>query len=117
LSVPSAEFNAMTKTHSAHQPPLSPDRNLLFGVLALQIELIDDRQFAQACSAWATRKDTPLADVLQDLGWLTDDDRREVERLVDRTLKKHAGDVGRSLAGGADGGLRNAGRPLGHRLS
>jgi hypothetical protein len=62
----------------AQQPPLSPDRNLLFGVLALQLELIDDRRFAQACSAWAARKDAPLADVLQELGWLGDDDRREV---------------------------------------
>src|SRR5439155_9615660 len=98
LSILSAESSAMTKTPSAHQPPSTPDRNLLFGVLALQIELIDDRQFAQACSAWATRKDTPLADVLQDLGWLTDDDRREVERLVERKLKKHGCDVRRSLA-------------------
>src|SRR5262245_37372450 len=91
----------------------SADRNLLFGVLALQLELIDDRQFAQACSAWATRKETPLADVLRDLGWLTDDDRREVERLLERKLKKHGGDARRSLAGLADGGVRDLVRSLG----
>src|SRR5262245_48277202 len=75
----------------------SPDRNLLFGVLALQLEIIDDRQFAQAAAAWATRKDQPLADVLKDLGWLTANDRREVERLIERKLKKH-GDARQSLA-------------------
>ena len=34
--------------------PPSPDtdRNLLFGVLALQADLIDAAQFAEACSAW-----------------------------------------------------------------
>jgi serine/threonine protein kinase len=84
------------------------DRNLLFGVLALHLELIDDSRFAQACSAWATRKDTSLADVLQDHGWLSDEDRREVERLVERKLKKHGGDVRRSLAEVAGGEVRAA---------
>jgi hypothetical protein len=40
------------------------DRNLLFGVLVLQADLIDPSQFAEACSAWAARKVTPLADLL-----------------------------------------------------
>jgi len=46
--------------------PPSPDtdRNLLFGVLALQADLIDAAQFAEACSGWAGRKDVPLADLL-----------------------------------------------------
>jgi tetratricopeptide (TPR) repeat protein len=87
--------------------PSSPDRNLLFGVLALQLELIDDHQFAQACAAWATRKDTALADVLGHLGWLGPDDRREVERLVERKLRKHGGDARRSLAEAADGRARD----------
>jgi tetratricopeptide (TPR) repeat protein len=72
-------------------------------VLAFQLEIINETQFAQGCSAWATRKDTALADVLRDLGWLNADDCREVERLVERKLKKHGGDVRRSLAETADG--------------
>src|SRR5262245_7073777 len=92
---------------AADRSPSSVDRNLLFGVLALQLEVIDDRQFAQACSAWATSRDTPLADVLRDLGWLNDDDRREVERLVERKLKRHGGDVRRSLATAADSRARD----------
>ncbi len=46
------------------------DRNLLFGVLALQADLLDNDRFAEACSAWAVRKDTPLASLLVDRGWL-----------------------------------------------
>src|SRR5262245_45681426 len=33
--------------------------NLLFGVLALQADLIDAQQFAEACTAWSARKDSP----------------------------------------------------------
>jgi hypothetical protein len=36
----------------------------LDGVPALQADLLDNDRFAEACSAWATRKDTPLADLL-----------------------------------------------------
>jgi len=38
------------------------DRNLLFGVLALQSDLIDHQQFVQACTLWSLRKEAPLAD-------------------------------------------------------
>jgi hypothetical protein len=42
--------------------PADTDRNLLFGVLALQADLIDKNQFAEVCGAWAARNDKPLAD-------------------------------------------------------
>jgi serine/threonine-protein kinase len=78
--------------------PASADRNLLFGVLALQADLLDNARFAEACSAWATRKDTPLADLLVERGWLTPGDRADVERLLERKLQKHRGDARASLA-------------------
>jgi serine/threonine-protein kinase len=84
------------------------DRNLLFGVLALQLDLIDRDGFVNACAAWATRKGTPLADVLTSLGLLTADDRAEVERLMERRLKRHGGDVQATLAAAADGAVRGA---------
>ncbi len=37
------------------------DRNLLFGVVALQGEMIDAGQLAEACTAWSARKDRLLA--------------------------------------------------------
>jgi PAS domain-containing protein len=52
---------------------LDTDRNLLFGVVALQADLLDADQFIQACTLWTTRKEVPLADLLVELGWLTAD--------------------------------------------
>src|SRR5262249_46996157 len=78
---------------------MDTDLNLLFGVLALQADLIDATRFAEACSAWAARKDTPLADLLVERGWLTPSDRADVEKLLQRKLAKHCGDARASLAG------------------
>ena len=41
---------------------MDTDRNLLFGVLALQADMIDAERFAEVCSVWASKKGTPLAD-------------------------------------------------------
>src|SRR5437762_2725552 len=46
-----------------HPPRSDADRNLLFGVLALQAGLLDPARFADACSGWAARKDLALADL------------------------------------------------------
>jgi tetratricopeptide (TPR) repeat protein/tRNA A-37 threonylcarbamoyl transferase component Bud32 len=72
---------------------METDRNLLFGVLALQADLIDRDCFAEACAAWAISKETPLADLLVQRGWLTPADRADVEKLLQRKLKKHRGDA------------------------
>jgi len=77
---------------------MSTDRNLLFGVLALQADLLTPAQFAQACSAWTAAKDTPLADLLVERGWLTPGDRADVDKLLQRKLNKHQGDARASLA-------------------
>jgi serine/threonine-protein kinase len=82
------------------------DRNLLFGVLALQAELIDAGQFIEACTAWAARKDRPLADLLLERGWITPVDRGDVERLLDRKLRRHGDDPAASLAAVADDEVR-----------
>jgi serine/threonine-protein kinase len=73
------------------------DRNLLFGVLALQLDLIDGPRFAEACAAWAARSGVELADVLLERGWLTPADKADVDRLLERKLKRGA--IPTSLAG------------------
>jgi hypothetical protein len=78
--------------------PVEPDRNLLFGALALQMALIDKEQFADVCAGWVTRKHTPLAELLVERGWLSPEERQEVERSVQRHLRKNAGDVRKSPA-------------------
>src|SRR5262245_30626955 len=92
----------------SRRSPVGTDGNLLFGVLALQLDLIDRDGFVSACAAWATRKDTPLSDVLIGLGLLAPKDRAEVESLLKRRLKKHGGDVQASLAEAADEVVRGA---------
>src|SRR6516162_9744965 len=76
---------------------MDTDRNLLFGVLALQADLLTPAQFAEACSAWAGRKDTPLADLLVERGWLDAEQRGVVELLLRTKLHKHGGDGHASL--------------------
>src|SRR5262245_8723861 len=74
------------------------DRNLLFGVLALQADAITRSQFVDGCALWASQKEHAMADLLVERGWLSPGDRSDVERLVDRKLKRHGGNVSASLA-------------------
>jgi hypothetical protein len=41
---------------------MDTDRNLLFGVLALQADLLDPPRFAEVCAAWAARLDPGAGD-------------------------------------------------------
>ncbi len=84
------------------------DRNLLFGVLALQLELIDAPVFAGVCGEWAARKDVTLAQLLVDRGSIAPEDRQQVEALLERKLKKHGGDVHATLGAVADVAARDA---------
>ena len=77
---------------------MDTDRNLLFGVLALQADLIDCHQFVETCALWTTRKHVPLADLLVERGWIVPADRAHVDYLLQRKLQKHAGDPRASLA-------------------
>ncbi len=81
---------------------MDSDRNLLFGVLALQAELIDASQFVEICTLWTTRKDTLLADLLIERGWIDAADRSHIDYLVDRKLRRHGGDGRASLADAPD---------------
>ena len=67
---------------------MDADRNLLSAVLALQADVIDADKFIQICTLWTTRKQTALADLLLDLAWITPIDKADVERLLERKLKK-----------------------------
>ena len=85
---------------------MDADRSLLFGVLALQADIIDAERFAEVCSAWASKKGTPLADLLQQRDWITDEERHHVEFLLERKLRKHGGNSRQSLAATADNRIR-----------
>jgi serine/threonine-protein kinase len=84
---------------------MDTDRNLLFGVLALHLDLIDSEQFARACTAWSARKDESLGEILVEQGFLTHGDRADVERLLQRKVQRHGGDVRASLAEAVGAGV------------
>jgi serine/threonine protein kinase len=67
--------------------------NLLYAVLALQLEMIDTAKLADVCAAWAARRDKTIAELLRERGWLSDDDHRAVAGLLDRKLRRHGGDA------------------------
>jgi hypothetical protein len=79
-------------------PPAHSDRNLLGGVLALQMDFVTGDQLLAAMNAWLLRKETPLLDLLRQDGLLSDEDHQILSQLVDRHLARHGGDAARSLA-------------------
>jgi serine/threonine protein kinase/tetratricopeptide (TPR) repeat protein len=73
------------------------DRHFLFGLLALQVGLIDQAQLVAAFHAWTRDKARPLADHLQALGHLNLEQRGLIKALAAQHLKKHGGDAEKSL--------------------
>src|SRR5262245_51233726 len=76
---------------------IAAERDLLFGLLALQNGLVNQGQLVAAFQAWTLDKARALADHLIALGHLNDAQRAVVEALADLHVAKH-GDVERSLA-------------------
>ncbi|QDV39643.1 serine/threonine-protein kinase [Tautonia plasticadhaerens] len=74
------------------------DRDLLFGLLALQNGLIDQVQLVGAFQAWTRDRGRALDDHLVALGHLEADARDGVAAMLVLHLKKNGGDTERSLA-------------------
>jgi serine/threonine protein kinase len=79
-------------------PPPGADRNLLFGILALQMEFISRDALIAAMHAWVLDKLKPLGQVLQEQGALSGDQRTLLEALVQEHLRLHNNDPEKSLA-------------------
>jgi hypothetical protein len=77
----------------------SADRDLVFGLLAVQLHFLTGEQLTAALNAWAAQRDRPLADVLREQAGLADDDRALLAALTEKHLRHHWGDARRSLAG------------------
>ena len=76
---------------------IAADRNLLFGLLALQNGLINQVQLVAAFQAWTLDRSRALADHSIALGHLNQAQRAVVEAMADLHVAKH-GDIERSLA-------------------
>ena len=99
---------------SEPSPRAASDRNLLFGILALQMDFIGRDALIAAMNAWVLDKAKPLGQVLLDQGALRSDARAVLEALVEKHLELHGHDAERSLAAvAAPDGLRRELRSLG----
>jgi formylglycine-generating enzyme required for sulfatase activity len=79
-------------------------RHLLFGVLAVEADLIGRDQLDEIRKLWlANGQGTALADLLVARGWLTPADRARLTVHLERVIEDHGGDVQAALAacGGA----------------
>src|SRR5437016_10843385 len=76
----------------------SADRNLLFGILALQMDFISREALIQAMHAWVLEKAKPLGQILVEHGKLRTENRELLEALVQRHLELHGHDAEKSLA-------------------
>jgi serine/threonine protein kinase/Tfp pilus assembly protein PilF len=76
---------------------IAADRNLLFGLLALQNGLINQAQLVTAFQAWTLDRARALADHFIALGHLNAAQRTVVEAMAELHVAKH-GDIERSLA-------------------
>jgi serine/threonine-protein kinase len=82
------------------------DRNLLFGILALQMDFINRDALIAAMHAWVLDKARPLGEILQAQGALSADEQLALETLVEKHLRRHGDDPQRSLAAMAGPSVR-----------
>jgi hypothetical protein len=77
---------------------MGSDRNLLFGILALQMDFIGRDALIAAMHAWVLDKAKPLGQILLDQGVLPAKARDVLDALVAQHLELHGNDPERSLA-------------------
>jgi len=73
------------------------DRNLLFGILAVQLKGLSPAQMAATAAAWLADPSVPLAQRLVEQHLLTERDRVLLERLADEAIRAHGGDTAETL--------------------
>lgn len=67
------------------------DRNLLFGILALQMDFISRDALISGMQAWLLARDLSLGELLVQQGRLDAVNRQLLESLVDAHIQKHGG--------------------------
>src|SRR5580765_4276691 len=73
------------------------DRNLLFGILALQMNFITRDVLIAAMNDWVLDKARPLGQILADQRQLSPNQLRGLDELIALHLAAHDGDPSRSL--------------------
>jgi Tfp pilus assembly protein PilF/tRNA A-37 threonylcarbamoyl transferase component Bud32 len=78
--------------------PAAADRNLLFGILALQMDFVGRDSLIAAMHAWMLDKTKPLGQVLVGQGALRPDLHEVLDLMVQKHLEVHGNDPEKSLA-------------------
>src|SRR5262245_33728506 len=73
------------------------DRNLLFGILAVQVNFIDPNALVAAMHAWVLEKQKSLGRILVEQGEMTEDQVSAVDTLIAQHLKLHGQEVEKCL--------------------
>ena len=81
-----------------HTPDDAPDRNLLFGILALQNNFINREALLAAFTTWVADKRRPLGEILCAQGKLTQLQDELLRALTEQQVKQHGNDPEQSLA-------------------
>src|SRR4051794_21988490 len=79
-------------------PSSHADRNLLFGLLALQMDFVSRDQLLEAMNAWMLEKHVALGDIFCRRGILDAEQHAALAMLLTQHLRRHGGDPQASLA-------------------
>jgi serine/threonine-protein kinase len=74
------------------------DRNLLFGILAVQLKRVTPSQLVDAAAAWAADQSRDLPSRLIEARVLSEQDRKFIDDVVDRAVQDNHGDVTKTLS-------------------
>jgi tetratricopeptide (TPR) repeat protein len=72
-------------------PSPAADRNLVFGLLALQMDFVSREQLLDAMHAWMLDKQTPLGEILCRRGALSGDERQVLDLALQKHVERHGG--------------------------
>lgn len=78
-------------------PQSLSDRNLLFGIFALQMDFIDRDDLLEGLQAWVLEKSKPLEEILIAKGFIAETDCALLLPLIERHIEQHGKDPGGSL--------------------
>src|SRR5262245_55978350 len=98
VKVPTAAgtFSSRKLAMADHARSATSDRNLLFGILALQMEFVNRDALVSAMNAWILSKQTPLGVILANRGDLNATRCQLLDALVEEHVKQHDNDAGKS---------------------
>src|SRR6266566_1835767 len=86
-------------------PSGTADRNLLLGILALQMEFVGRDALIRAMHGWVLDKAKSLGEILLEQGAMDSEEHALLNALVRKHLQKHGDNAEKSLAAVAPAGL------------